>query len=250
MIDSHTHIQLAGYNDLELMAMSGVEKVVSCTVGSPSTIQGLFDEVNNLLNIYKNNAKNNGIELYVAVGIHPSNIPPDWKYGLPKIEEYLSYDGVVGIGEVGINSERPLEEDVFIEMVNMAKKYDLPVVVHTPFINREEIVKKEIRVIEKVGISEDLVVIDHINIDILKMVKEKNYHIGLTVREGRLRPENIYENLKEFEDGMLNSDLINLGPSDPLSLPKTLKFLRSKGVDKKILNKISYENAKKFFRKI
>ena len=250
MIDSHTHIQLAGYNDLEQMGISGIEKIISCTVGSSITIQSLYEEVDKLLNVYMNNAKNNGIELYLAVGIHPINIPPDWRSGLNKIEEYFTLDRVVAIGEVGINSERKIEEEVFKEMVKMGKAYDLPIIVHTPFTNRVDIVRKEISVIDNVGISQELVVIDHINTDIYQIVKEKGYGMGLTVREGRLTAENIYKNIEIFSDGMLNSDLINTGPSDSLSLPKTIKYLKSKGINKEIISNISEKNALKTFRKI
>ncbi len=250
MIDSHTHIQLAGYNDLENMAISGIEKVISCTVGSSITIRALYEEAEKLLSIYMNNAKNNGIELYVAVGIHPVNIPPDWREGLGKIEEFLSQERVVAIGEVGINSNRTLEEEVFREMVRLAKKNDLPLIVHTPFNERQEIVKREISVIESVGISRDLVVIDHVNTDILSLVKEKGYGIGLTVREGRLKPEDVYRNIEIFSDGLLNSDLINTGASDSLSVPRTVKYVRSRGVKREIIEKISKKNALKVFRKI
>jgi len=250
MIDSHTHVHLAGYMDLENMAIAGIEKLVSCTVGSPTTVKGLFDEANNILNVYRKNAKANGIELYAAVGMHPLNIPPDWRDGIHIIEEFLSMENVVAIGEVGINSDRSIEVDVFREMLNLAKRYDKPVIVHTPFKDRKEIVRKEIDVIEGVGISPDLVVIDHINTDVIDMVKEKGLHYGLTVREGRLKPEDVYKNIEIFEDGMLNSDLINTGPSDALSVPKTVKYLRANGVRGDIIRKISFENARRFFGKI
>ncbi len=233
------------------MAVSGIDKIVTCAVGSgASTIKTYADEISNLLNVYKKNAKENGIELFIAVGIHPANIPQDWKEGLSIIESYLGHENVVALGEVGINSDRKVEEEVFQEIVKIAKKYDKPIIAHTPFKNRVEIFKKESNIIEKINLNPDLVVIDHANMDIISMINEKGYHYGLTVKEGRLKPEDVFNSIEKFENGMLNSDVANLSPSDSLSVPKTVKFLKSKGVDKKIIENISEKNALKFLGKI
>lgn len=251
MIDSHTHIQLAGYQDLENMAMAGIDRIVTCGVGSgASTFQTYMDEISNLLSTYRKNARENGIDLYIAIGIHPANIPPDWKKGLPIIEDYLTNENIVALGEVGINSDRQVEEDVFTEIAKMAKKHDKPIIVHTPFKNRLEIVKKESNVIERTGLNPELVVIDHANLDIISLITEKGYYPGLTIKEGRLTPMDVLNNIDKFQDGMLNSDVANLGPSDALSVPKTVKLLRSKGVEKEIIENISEKNALKFLRKI
>jgi len=251
MIDSHTHIQLASYQDLENMAMAGIDRIVTCTVGSgASSYQTYKDEISNLFNVYRKNAKENGIDLYIAVGIHPANIPQDWKNGLSLIEEYLSDKSVVALGEVGINSDRQVEEDVFIEIIKIAKKHDKPIIVHTPFKNRLEIVKKESNAIESIGLNPELVVIDHANMDVISFIREKNYYPGLTVKEGRLTPMDVLNNINEFENGMLNSDVANLSPSDALSVPKTVKLLKAKNIDKKIIENISEKNALRFLGKI
>ncbi len=251
MIDSHTHIQLTSYQDLENMAISGIEGIVACTVGAgASTIQAYVDEISNLLNVYLKNASENGIKLYVAVGIHPANIPPDWKKGLSTFEEYMENENVAAIGEVGINSDKKIEEDVFREMVKIAKKNDRPIIAHTPFRNRAEIVKKESSIIEEVGLNPKLVVIDHTNKDIISLINEKGYYAGLTVKESRLKPEDVLNNINEYGNGMLNSDVANLSPSDALSVPKTVKYLKAKGVDRKIIENISRNNALEFLGKI
>ncbi len=251
MIDSHTHLHYSGYSEIHSMSVSGVTYAITCAVGTgASTLTTYKDEIENMINLYWKLGESLGIKIYSAIGIHPANIPQDWKEKIGIFENYLNHEHVVAIGEVGINSDRSVEEEVFFEMAKLGKKYDIPLIVHTPFKDREKIVKKEIDVIEKSGISPDLVVIDHINTDILDMVKKKNYHIGLTVKEGRLTFDDVYKNIELFENGMLNSDVANLGPSDPLAVPKTVQYLRSKGIKNEIINKISEENAKKFYRRI
>ncbi|MGC8585183.1 MAG: TatD family hydrolase [Thermoplasmata archaeon] len=251
MIDSHTHLHYSGYSEIRDMSISGITYAITCAVGTgASSLNTYKDEIENMINLYWKLGESLGIKIYSAIGIHPANIPADWKEKLSSFEPYFNHEHVVAIGEVGINSERSVEDEVFYEMARLGKKYDLPLIVHTPFKDREKIVKKEIDILEKSGISPDIVVIDHVNMDILNTVKQGGYHIGLTVKEGRLTPEDVYKNIEIYEDGMLNSDVANLGPSDPLSVPKTVQYLRSRGIKYDTINRISHENAAKFYRRL
>ena len=49
-----------------------------------------------------------------------------------------------------------------------------------------------------------------------------------------------------FDKFLLNSDISNK-PSDPLSVPKTVRTLKKLGYSKKCIKKVSYKNAEKFF---
>ena len=49
-----------------------------------------------------------------------------------------------------------------------------------------------------------------------------------------------------FDRFLLNSDISNK-PSDPLSVPKTIRELMKLGYDKEDIEKISHRNAQKFF---
>jgi predicted metal-dependent TIM-barrel fold hydrolase len=49
-----------------------------------------------------------------------------------------------------------------------------------------------------------------------------------------------------FDRFLLNSDISNK-PSDPLSVPKTIRELERLGYDNKDIEKISHKNAEEFF---
>jgi hypothetical protein len=252
VFDSHTHIQYGGWRDFEDAAVAGVERVIACTIGlGASSMQSYYDEINRILNTYRNVARQNGIELYAAVGIHFLYIPPDWRGGIGRLEEYLDMREVVAVGEVGIDKGTETEVEVFTEVLKLAKRKDKPVIMHTPYENRVSIVRKELEVIEKVGISPSLVIVDHFGLDIYELVP-RDFNVGLTVRFRRLTPEDVYKLLTEHGElvdrAMLNSDVINTGPSDPLSVPKTAKHLRARGLPREVIEKVSGSNARRVYR--
>ena len=74
--------------------------------------------------------------IYGAVGIHPecaNDLPDNW---LSDVEALLSHPKIVAVGEIGLDyhweNECPREKqkEVLIAQLELAKKHDLPVVIH------------------------------------------------------------------------------------------------------------------------
>lgn len=125
MTDSHAHIYSEYYDDIDSLVLElkekGMIKVINC---STSNIDA--NEVIELSNKYKG-------FLLPALGIHPECID---NYDLEKIEELIKNNKVYAIGEIGLdyywNKENKEEQkELFIKQINLAKKYNLPVLVHT-----------------------------------------------------------------------------------------------------------------------
>lgn len=129
MIDTHAHINMNCYKDrfdslLEEIKSSGVEKVII-----PGVIPADFAEIADLTDKYD--------MLYGAVGVHPSelkDLPADW---LQQIENFISQNKIVAIGEIGLDyywdkdeENHNLQKDVLIKQIELAKKYRLPVLIH------------------------------------------------------------------------------------------------------------------------
>ena len=206
------------------------------------------DEIRNLADTTGKNAKEIGIDVFTGIGINPRNIPRDWKSSIKPFSDFINKNDIVAIGEVGLESGSNIEKEVFREMVKLGKDYKLPLIIHTPNENRVKIVKEEIKIIEEIGISKNLVEIDHAGIDIFPLIKEHNLNFGITVKVKRLSENDVLRNIQEFESGMLNSDVTNVNDSDPLAVPKTVKFLRDNNIENNIIEKISENNAKAFFK--
>ena len=72
--------------------------------------------------------------------------------------------------------------------------------------------------------------------------------LGLTVQPQKMDKEDAIAILDEygFDRFLLNSDISNK-PSDPLSVPKTVRELEKQKKKKKDIEKISHKNAQNFF---
>ena len=122
------------------------------------------------------------------------------------------------------------------------------VIVHTPRKNKKEVLKV-IQDIVPQHIDPKLVVIDHINQNVVEDVIDKDYTLGLTVQPQKMDKEEAIAILDEygFDKFLLNSDISNK-PSDPLSVPKTVRELEKLGYKKTEIEKVAFKNAEKFFK--
>lgn len=76
---------------------------------------------------------------YAAVGIHPNDCTPEWKNDLKEIEQLIINDKekkIVAIGECGLDFHYPdfdveRQKDAFRAQIELALKYNLPLIVHT-----------------------------------------------------------------------------------------------------------------------
>ena len=137
MIDTHAHILSEYYDD--------VDKVINNMKDNIIIISGTNDsdniEVIKLCNKYKN--------VYGTIGIHPEEIDNMTSDSYKIIEENLSSPKIVGIGEIGLDyhytkDNKEKQKEVFINQLNLAKKYNKPVVVHSrdAIADTYEILKK------------------------------------------------------------------------------------------------------------
>jgi TatD DNase family protein len=85
--------------------------------------------------------------VYVSVGVHPQEVKGE-KLDLAILEEFLAFPKVVAIGEVGLDyywdtSYVEEQKSVFLDQVELARRYGLPLVVHSR--NAEEEILKILR---------------------------------------------------------------------------------------------------------
>ena len=120
-------------------------------------------------------------------------------------------------------------------------------IIHTPRKNKLEVLK-DIKSIVLNTIDPKLVVIDHINLNTIEEVIDEDFTIGLTVQPQKMEVEEAIEILDNygFDKFLLNSDISNK-PSNPLSVPKTVRTLKRLGYGQKEIDKVAFKNAKEFF---
>ena len=126
LVDTHCHLSLTDDIDSILMdaATNNVKKLIISGCDAKSIRDGL--EI-----IYRYP------EIYMTVGFHPDEVDDITDKDLNDLEVLIKTNKkIVGIGEIGLdyyhndmNKER--QREIFIKQLELAKKYDLPVVIHS-----------------------------------------------------------------------------------------------------------------------
>ena len=141
LIDTHAHICFDSYDEdraemMDRAYSSGVSKIVHpcCRISEIPTLLKLTEEYNGV----------NTINLYTALGVHPTEISSWDSNSAQEIEQHLIANlnspksKIRAIGETGLDYYHAKELDqqakqrcVFREQIGLAKKYRLPLIVHT-----------------------------------------------------------------------------------------------------------------------
>lgn len=250
MIDTHIHADSRSGEDFREMYLSGIDTAITCSF-YPYKIDNeliLLNHLNRILELDTRRASEHGLDLKVALGIHPANskVKPDIIY--ENLYNWIENDQIVAIGEIGLEDLTDEELDVFKKQLDIADETNSKVIIHTPRKNKLEVLKVILDIVPQ-HLNENQAVIDHINQETINEVIDKNYMIGLTVQPQKLTKEDAIAILDEygFDRFLLNSDMSNK-PSDVLSVPKTVRELKRLGFKESQIEKISNKNAQKFFR--
>ncbi|MCS7098429.1 MAG: TatD family hydrolase [Candidatus Methanomethyliaceae archaeon] len=247
-IDSHTHTYLRGPEDLELMAISGVEGVIVCSFlpFNPSGFSTMHDLFKWLIEVETYRLSQYGISARIAIGIHPKSIPEsDVKSILDYILTLFDNEKASALGEVGLEIGSKEEEEILIQQIRIANEYPVPMIIHTPRNNKSKILDKLLSIIDSENVDPARVIIDHLTPDLVEKVRSIGAIAGLTVQPGKLTPRDIYDIITKFgtEGIVVNSD-IGINPSDPLALPRTAHYLDRCGVSGGDIQKILYSNIR------
>ncbi len=127
MIDSHAHLTMRKYRkDLDAVLAraweAGVRAVVNVGFDVDSSAEGAH-------------LAEREPDVFAAVGVHPHDADTVDDYVLSYLEELSAGSKVVAIGEIGLDfyrnlSPRRIQEEVFVNLLSLAKKVELPVIIH------------------------------------------------------------------------------------------------------------------------
>src|ERR1044071_5498232 len=137
MIDPHVHMTSRTTDDYAAMAAAGITALVEPAfwLGQPRTTVGSFvDYFNSLLGWERFRASQFGVRHFCTIGLNPkeSNNPKLADEVISLFPRYLNKEGVVAIGEIGFDDQTDAEEKSLVSQLNLAREYDLPVLIHTP----------------------------------------------------------------------------------------------------------------------
>lgn len=249
MIDTHMHADARSGEDFKEMYLAGIDCAITCSYYPYKIPQDivLLNHLNRILEYDTKRASEYGLNLKVALGIHPtnSNVKPEKIF--ESLYKWIEEKQIIAIGEIGLEDLTDNEISIFKQQLDIADETNSKVIIHTPRKNKSDVLKVILDILPQ-HLNENQAVIDHINPQVVSDVIDSECMLGLTVQPQKMDKFEAISILDEygFDRFLLNSDISNK-PSDPLSVAKTVRELTRQGFKKRNIDKISYENAQKFF---
>lgn len=249
MIDTHMHADARSGEDFKEMYLAGINTAITCSY-YPYKIDNdtvLLNHLNRILEYDTKRAGQYGLDLKVALGIHPTNTTVKADVIFENLYTWIENNQIVAIGEIGLEDLTDAEKNIFKKQLDIADETNSKVIIHTPRKNKKDVLKVILDILPN-HIDEKQAVIDHINQNVIEDVIDTDCMLGLTVQPQKMDKTEAIAILDEygFDNFLLNSDISNK-PSDPLSVPKTVRELERLGHKRKDIEKISFKNAINYF---
>jgi len=255
MIDPHTHMVTRVTDDYERMALAGIEAVVepSFWLGSPRTSVGTFvDYFEMIIGWETQRAKMYGIEHFTTIGLNPreANNEPLAREVLPVVEQFCERETVVGIGEIGLDRQTDAEEVAFRAQLRIAKKHNLPVLIHLPHQYKRLGAERSLKIVQDEGMDPGKTLLDHNTEETMSLYEGSGWWRGLTIYSvTKLTVERAANIVERYgvERLMVNASA-DWGVSDPLSVPRVALELQRRGLPREKIEQLVFRNPIEFFR--
>lgn len=127
-IDTHCHLSVEDYDDIDLILKENKEALVNTIIISGCT----KDSISEALELSKKYR-----EVFVTIGFHPSEADIITDKDLEKLEqELIGNQKIVGVGEIGLDyhygkENIDMQKSLFRKQLKIAEKLKLPVVIHS-----------------------------------------------------------------------------------------------------------------------
>ncbi len=254
VFDPHIHMTSRTTDDYRAMAGAGVTAIVEPAfwLGQPRTNVGSFvDYFDGLLGWEPFRAAQFGVRHHCTIALNPkeANDPGLRDEVLAVLPRYLAKDGVVAVGEIGYDSMTPAEDEVFATQLDLARKHDLPALVHTPHRDKAAGTRRSIELVRESGIDPGRVAIDHNNELTVAMVVESGCWAAFSIYpDTKMDEVRMVRILEEYgTERMLVNSAADWGHSDPLKVVKTAAAMRDAGFDEDTIDKVVWRNPVAFY---
>jgi len=254
LFDPHIHMTSRTTLDYEAMAGAGIAAVVepSFWMGQPRTHVGTFEDYfAALLGWERFRASQFGIRHFCTLSLNPkeANSARIAQGVIDLLPRYLSKDGVVAVGEIGYDDMTPEEDKYFAAQLELAIRFDLPVLIHTPHRDKKRGTERSLALIREVGFPEERTLIDHNTEETLPLVLESACWAGHSIYPfTKMDEPRMVALVKRYGAGrILINSAADWGVSDPLKVPKTAALMRDSGISEADIERIVWTNPVAFF---
>ncbi|MCC9020697.1 MULTISPECIES: TatD family hydrolase [Flavobacterium] len=249
-IDPHIHMVSRTTDDYQAMRAAGIVAVIEPAfwLGQARTEASSFkDYFSTLVGWERFRASQFGIKHYCTIGLNSkeANNEALAEKVMDLLPLFAAKEGVVAIGEIGYDDQTPAEDKYFRLQIDLALKFNLPIMVHTPHRDKKNGTIRSMDVLEEHGVAPHMVVIDHNNEETAKQVLDRGYWAAFTIYPNtKMGNERMVEVVKQYgSERIIVDSSADWGVSDPLSVPKTAALMLERGIAKEDVHLTCYKNA-------
>jgi len=253
-IDPHIHMSSRSTDDYEAMAKAGVVAVIEPAfwLGQPRTSIGSFiDYFNSLVGWERFRASQFGIQHYCTMGLNSkeANNEALAEEVLDILPRYLAKERVVAVGEIGFDEMTELEDKAFRAQLEMAKTYDMMVMIHTPHRNKVEGTSRSMDICIEHGLDPSKVVVDHNNEETVKETLDRGFWAAFTIYpRTKMGKERMAAVVHEYgPERIIVDSSADWGVSNPLSVPECAAVMKARGISESDIKATCYGNAIKAY---
>lgn len=254
--DPHIHMVSRTTDDYELLAKMGCVAVSEPAFWAGydrGSVEGFRDYFRQLTAFERQRAAAYGIQHYTWLCINAKeaeNVELSREV-IAMIPEFLDSPGVLGIGEIGLNKNTPNEATIFLEHVELAKKTNEQILIHTPHL--EDKYQGTRMILDMLGsdsaVDRSRVCIDHVEEHTIRPVLEAGYWAGMTLYPvSKCTPARAVDMIETYgPERLLVNSAGDWGPSKPTAVPDLILEMRRRGHAERAIRKIVYDNPRAFF---
>ncbi len=249
-IDPHAHMISRTTDDYEAMAASGVVAVIEPAfwIGQPRTNVGSYlDYLSSIVGFERFRASQFGIRHYCTIGLNSkeANNEELAEGVMELIPKFALKEGVVAIGEIGYDEQSALEDKYFRLQLELAKKLDLPVMIHTPHRDKKRGTTRSMDVCDEHGLDPAKVIVDHNNEETVRETLERGYWAAFSIYPStKMGNARMVEILRQYSANKIIVDsACDWGISEPLGVAKTAKLALQQGIAEDQVRLACYQNA-------
>lgn len=254
IFEPHVHMFSRVTDDYQRMAEAGIRAVLEPAfwLGQSRTSVGSFiDYFDTIIGWERFRAQQFGIHHFCTMALNPREANDDRVNDavIEILPRYLEKDSVLGVGEIGLDDQTAKEQKYFILQVELAKRHDLPILVHTPHRDKKRGFTRCIDILRDLDFPMQRVLLDHGNEETILITKELGCYSGFSIYPNtKMDPDRMVRILEEhgLERTIINS-AADWGISDPLLVPKTVALMRENGFTQAQIDQLVWENPIQFF---
>lgn len=200
--------------------------------------------------------------IYTTAGISPNDLGEDWEQDIEEIDKIimdnLNSGKILAVGEIGFDYhydiDKKIQYEAFSKQIDIANKYDLPIVIHTRDAVMDTITMLKEKTVKNKGIFHCC----PLNRELVKEALKLGYYISMagpvTFKNSKNADEIIQmvptdRMLIETDSPYLAPEPVRGTTNNSINLKYIVKKIASvKGMSEEKIARLTYENAEKVFR--